>query len=188
MKGVWETKAKCLRQDMALPPRNFTQRKSTVIKKKAASNLHHAFWVSIAAGPPLTHVVTINVTNTGLPYTKSSAAFTKLRSRKCAPWLRAEQQIRNMHPTPPTYTWSIEAPQRENFVPNLQHGRAAGCQQVRQCRNDGADRIQPVGATIERPRRLIQAHVGHQPGHAARPDIGWVADHQVERRPQRSTP
>lgn len=114
MKGVWETKAKCLRQDMALPPRNFTQRKSTVIKKKAASNLHHAFWVSIAAGPPLTHVVTINVTNTGLPYTKSSAAFTKLRSRKCAPWLRAEQQIRNMHPTPPTYTWSIEAPQREN--------------------------------------------------------------------------
>lgn len=101
---------------MATPPKNPADRKSSVIKKNAAANFHHAVWVSIAAGPLLTHYVTINVTNTSLSKDLTSAAFTKLRSRKFAPWLRDAQQSRNMHPTPPTYVWVIEAPGRRNFA------------------------------------------------------------------------
>lgn len=101
---------------MNLPPRNISARISAVIKKQAAANFHHAVWVSIAAGPPLSHGVTINVTNTGLAPAKTSSAFSKLRSRRFAPWLREEQKARKMHPSPPTYAWAIEAPSRRNFA------------------------------------------------------------------------
>jgi hypothetical protein len=82
-------------------------RTSTHIRRKPASNLHHAIRVAASLGLPLNLFVTLNFSEAGCQPENVSLKFSTLRERYFCRWLR---DCRRGKPRiPPTFVWVLEA-------------------------------------------------------------------------------
>ncbi len=86
---------------------NGASRLSSFIKRKPASNLHHATRFAAIIGRPLNQSVAINFAKTSVSEGDVAERFHLLRATRFAPWLR--RHPKNKKGCPPTYVWVLEA-------------------------------------------------------------------------------
>lgn len=83
-------------------------RVSNHINRHPAVNIHHATRMAKRQGTPLNWAVTINFGVAGIDPAVASQLFQRLLAQRFAPWLR--RSASNDNNLPPTYVWTLEAP------------------------------------------------------------------------------
>jgi hypothetical protein len=84
-------------------------RVSHYIRRKVASNVHHAIRIAEALGKPLNLFVTINFAMTGCRPDEASATFRKMLSTRFGHWSRRPGRGSRQGGCPPTFVWVMEA-------------------------------------------------------------------------------
>jgi hypothetical protein len=92
---------------------------SHFIRRKPASNLHHATKYAAKIGCPLNTFVTINFAELGIDEKDVSSQFQKMVGQRFAPWLR--RTAANNNGIRPTYVWSLEAASKRPAVHWMLH-------------------------------------------------------------------
>lgn len=83
--------------------------RSHVIRRKAASNIHHAVGLATAINQPFTHFITINFEKAGIASDDVHAAFQKLREAHFGQWCRRPGRKSGLASCSPTFAWVREA-------------------------------------------------------------------------------
>lgn len=90
------------------PSGGSTRRRTHHIKRRSASSIHHAPALAEAQGTPLTHFVTINLSEAGVAPEQASEIFAKLRDAKFSPWMRRPPRNSGHTKARPTFAWVLE--------------------------------------------------------------------------------
>lgn len=85
------------------------RRPSEHIRRKAASNIHHAVRLAETIGCPFTHFVTINFERAGIPEHAVHEVFQYIREVKFGPWCRRPGRGLAHLRCSPTFAWVREA-------------------------------------------------------------------------------
>lgn len=84
-------------------------RQSHFIRRKPASNLHHAVRIAKAIGLPLTHTVTLNFSLVAVDQRLAGRAFARLRTQLFGHWARRPSRKHGGKAFTPTFVWVVEA-------------------------------------------------------------------------------